>query len=122
MGFSCIKINSKIMLQQSSCPSISLVKKLSLNQIMECLPLAMDLPHTILLQSSPMIPLHMKPPQALMELPQAHMVLPQAHMVFPQAHMVLPQAHMVLPQAHMVLPLMSLCHHTNQLQVKDKRT
>ena len=89
------------MLQQSSCPSISLVKKLSLNQIMECPPLAMDLPPTIPLQSSPMIPPHMR---------------------LPLAHMVLPQAHMELPLAHMVLPLMSLCHHTNQLQVKDRQT
>ena len=89
------------MLQQSSCPSISLVKKLSLNQIMECPPLAMDHPPTIPLQSSPMIPPHMKLHQLLMELPQTHMEL---------------------PQAHMELPLMSLCHHTNQLQVKDRQT
>ena len=96
------------MLQQSSCPSISLVKKLSLNQIMECPPLAMDHPPTIPLQSSPMIPPHMKLHQHLMELPQAHMELHQAHME--------------LHQAHLELPLMSLCHHTNQLQVKDRQT
>jgi len=75
---------------------------------MECPPLAMDLPPTIPLQSSPMIPPHMR--------------LPLAHMELPLAHMELPLAHMVLPQAHMVHPLMNLCHHTNQLQVKDRQT
>ena len=83
---------------------------------MERPPLAMVHPPTIPLLSSPMIPRHMR-------LPQAHMVLPQARMELPLAHMELPQAHMELPQAHMELRPMILCLHTNQLQqVNDSNT
>ena len=58
-------------------------------------------PPTILRQSSPMIPHHMKP---------QHMRL---------HHMRHQQPPMELPQAPMGLHPMSLCHRTNQLQVMD---